>query len=181
MEAEIVFHGSDATRQHIRINGKPYTTESGWIPGANWDLAGFGEALKALFKPDCGNTFELAGKEELRGRQVTVYRYHSPLDGCFGAGVLGYIQINGPHDGRILADDTDGSVLQIEKRDAAADPTGPGHEILSWDYVKIGDASYLLPVMSDYVFVLPNLPMWHVAVQYRNHRHFEASTDVTFK
>jgi hypothetical protein len=93
-----------------------------------------------------------------------VYRFHSPLDGCFGPGTIGYQQYDAAQTGRILVDETDGSKM-----------------IYSWDYVKIGDASHLLPVATDMVWIDPKGDTWHVAAQYKNHRHFEASADITFK
>ena len=68
-------------------------------------------------------------------------------------------------------------------------------EILSRDYVNIGDASYLLPVASEYVFPfaddepqlrrsrgpLRNGDTWHVDVKYKDHRHFEAATSILFE
>jgi hypothetical protein len=180
VESEIAFHGDDPARQHIRINGKPYTTVSGWIPGVNWGF-GFGDDLKSLLNPDCANTFELAGREELRGKQVAVYRFHSPLDGCFGPGTEGFRQYDPAQTGRILIDDDNGSVLQIEKQDLGTPPEWGGTQVIySWDYVKIGEASHLLPIATDFVWTPPNGSTWHVAAQYKNHRHFESSADVTF-
>jgi hypothetical protein len=182
VESTIAFHGDDAERQNIRISGKPFTTTSGWIPGVNWN-SGFGAELKSLFDRDCANTFEFAGREELRAKQVAVYRFRSPLDGCFGAGVIGYQQYDAAQTGRILVDETDGSVLQMDRQDIG-NPSGLDggtQMIYSWDYVKIGDASHLLPVATDFVWIDPKGDTWHVAAQYKNHRHFEASADVTFK
>jgi hypothetical protein len=49
----------------------------------------------------------------------------------------------------------------------------------SWDNVKIGDAAWLLPVAHDFVWLPANGDTWHVAVQYKNHRHLEASANIT--
>jgi hypothetical protein len=115
VESEIAFHGDAAARQHIRINGKPFSNGSGRIPGVNWDSE-FGGVLKSLFEKDCANTFEFAGHEELRSKPVTVYRFRSPLDGCFGADVVGYQQYDAAQTGRILIDDHAGNVLQMERQ-----------------------------------------------------------------
>jgi hypothetical protein len=53
-------------------------------------------------------------------------------------------------------------------------------QVLSWDYIKVGEASYLLPVAADYVFTYPTGDTWHIEVQYKNHRHFEISIDLRF-
>jgi hypothetical protein len=49
--------------------------------------------------------------------------------------------------GRILVDETDGSVLQMERQDIGtpSELGGGSKMIYSWDYVKIGDASHLAP------------------------------------
>jgi hypothetical protein len=182
VESEIAFHGDDPTRQKIRINGKPYRTVSGWIPGVNWDV-GFGGEIHALLDRDCGNTFELAGREEFRGKQATVYRFSAPADGCFGPETYGYQQYASAKTGRVLVDETGGNVLvDMEYKDVGTPPElGGGVErSYSWDYVKIGDANYLLPVATDFIWTFPK-GAWHIETQFKNHRHFEASTDVTFK
>ena len=181
VDSEIAFHGDKAERQNIRINGKPFKTATGWIPGVNWDIA-FGGELKGLFDLDCANTFEFAGHEELRGRKVAVYRFRAPMDGCFGPLVLGYQQYKGAHMGRVLVDETDGNVVQTEMRlSGVPSELGGGSEtIYSWDYVSIGNSSWLLPVVTDFVWMSPAGDTWRVTAQYKNHRHFEAVTAVHF-
>ena len=182
MESEITFHGDEATREKIRINGKPFQTVSGWIPGVNWDV-GFGGELNALFGRDCANTFEFAGREEFRGKPVTVYRFSAPLDGCFGPDTFGYEQYAPAKTGRILVDEASADVIEMEYKDVGTPPElGSGVERSnSWDYAKIGDASYLLPVATDFVWTNPKAVVWHVVAQFKNHRHFETSTGITFK
>jgi hypothetical protein len=71
--------------------------------------------------------------------------------------------------------------MEYETTGTPADFSGQRHKvILSWDFVKIGDASFLLPVAADYVFAFSSGDVWHIAVQYKNHRHFEASTNLMF-
>ena len=57
----------------------------------------------------------------------------------------------------------------------------PAKEINTWDYVKIGDASYLLPVGYEFIGGFTRESLWHVVVEYKNHRHFESSTGVSLK
>jgi hypothetical protein len=70
--------------------------------------------------------------------------------------------------------------MEYETTGTPTEFSGEDKVVLSWDFVKIGDASYLLPVAADYVFAFSSGDMWHIVVQYKNHRHFEASTNVTF-
>ena len=53
-------------------------------------------------------------------------------------------------------------------------------QTIVWDYIKIGDASYALPVTLDFYLDLFGDP-WHVSFEYKNHRRFEAGTSITFK
>jgi hypothetical protein len=182
VESEVAFKGAEDARQHIRINGKPYTTATGWIPGVNWGL-GFAGYLNSVFDRDCANTFELGGHEVLRGKPVTVYRFQSPQDGCFGAGVMGYRQYNAARTGRILVEDLGGNVIQMEFEviQTASITSGNDKEVFSWDDVTIGDASHLLPVAADYNYPWANGDLWHITVQYKNHRHFESGTTIQFQ
>lgn len=113
VESEIAFQGSRAIRQHVRINGKPRgdkplrdkqgSSPSSWLPGVNWGF-GFGHEIAPLLARDCANTFGFEGREELRGKQLEVYSFHSPQDGCFGEGVIAYQQYAPARTGRILVD-----------------------------------------------------------------------------
>ena len=51
-------------------------------------------------------------------------------------------------------------------------------EQVTWDYVKIGDTSHLLPVRAEFLVLYASGEHWRVEVEYTNHRHFEASTNL---
>jgi hypothetical protein len=181
VESEITFKGTDATRQHVRINGKPWSNPSAWLPGVNWGI-GFGSEIAPLFARDCENTFEFEGREELRGLQLEVYKFHSLQDGCFGAGTIAaYQQYDPARTGRILVDSFNDVIqMECETTGTPAEFSGEDKVVLSWGFVKIADTPYLLPVAADYVFTFSPGDVWHIVVQYKNHRHFEASMNVTF-
>ncbi len=50
----------------------------------------------------------------------------------------------------------------------------------SWDYVKISDATCLLPISAEFEARESDGAVERVLVEYKNHRHFEAATSVTF-
>jgi hypothetical protein len=179
IETEITVKGTQLTRQNWRRNGKPWKPFTGFMPGA-----GFGAELKPLFSADCPTTFEFERREEARGHQVVAYRYASPPDGCFGFLRAGRRRYNAARAGRVLLDDVGGNIIQFEE-EASGFPPGfqfvQRNEVVSWDYVKIGDASYWLPVSADFTWRLRSQELSRVTVDYKNHRHFEASTNLTFK
>ena len=182
VESEVAVHGNNLARSHIRVNGKSYETGSNLPPGP-YTSGGFGEDLKALLDPNCANTFELAGREESGGHRVVVYRFNVPVDGCFAPDTSGFEQYSPALSGRIVTDEPTGDVLQMEyqgngmPREMGSD----GRVAYSWEFVKIGGASYFLPATADSTFDTQNGDSWHIFVQFKDHRHFESSTIVTFQ
>jgi hypothetical protein len=51
--SEVTFQMGNPTRQHVRINGKPWNKPD--LPGLNFGID-FGTALRDLFDPECGNS-----------------------------------------------------------------------------------------------------------------------------
>lgn len=182
VESEVAFHGNNLARTHIRVNGKPYKTDSNLPPGP-YTSGGFGEDLKALLDPNCPNTFELAGREEFDGHPVVVYGFHVPVDGCFLPDGNGFEQYSPALSGRILTDEATGDVRQMQYQDAGVPPEfGLGSRIAySWEFVRIGDASWFLPATTDSTWTFPNGDSWHIFIQFRDHRHFESTSVVTFQ
>jgi hypothetical protein len=187
IESEIVVHRANFTRQHTTLNGKPWSKPN--FPEFNWSVR-FGYEVPALFSPNCSSTaIEIEGREEANGKQLLAYRFHSPPNGCFS----GFVMRNGlfsatkrtvpARNGRFLIDVPGGNLIHYEE-ETTEFPKGfaldPSKEIDSWDYVKIGDASYLLPVSWEWFGGFTKEDLWHVTVEYKNHRHFESSTNVTF-
>lgn len=85
---------------------------------------------------------------------------------------------------RALIADPAGDLLQYEE-DATGFPKGFGfvqrHQVMTWDSVKIIDASHWLPVAADFVWSYSDASLYRVSIEYRNHRHFEAASTITYK
>jgi hypothetical protein len=68
VDSELIYQGVHATRQNVRINGKP-TPKNGssyWLPGINWWIGweiGFGSELTPLFDRKYANRFSYEGPE----------------------------------------------------------------------------------------------------------------------
>ena len=182
IETEITFKGSRAFRQHIRKDGRPWDQLFQALPGFKW-YGGFGTEIEPVFDAECPTTIEYEGRREVRGKQLLVYRFSSAPDGCFGPFTVLYQRYNPARTGHAFIDDPGGNVIRLDE-EASGFPAEfefvQRNEAVSWDYVKIGDASHLLPVAADFVVLNASGDRWHVTVEYANHRHFESSTNVTF-
>jgi hypothetical protein len=182
IESEITFTGNRAVRQQIRRNGKRWDDPWEKLPGFKWS-GGFGAEIKPIFDSRCPTTIEYEGHSEARGRQLAEYRFQSPPDGCFVNFYFEYERYNPARTGHVFLDDSGGQVVRLEE-EAVGFPAefefAQRKEQVSWDYIRIGDTSHLLPVGANFVVVYSSGTRWRVEVEYKNHRHFEASTDLTF-
>jgi hypothetical protein len=182
VESEIAFRGRRAVRQQIRRNGKPWDQTFDALPGFKW-YEGFETEISPLFDPQCPTTIKYQGRSTASGRQLLEYRFSSPVDGCFPFLYFAYQRYNPARTGHVFVEDPGGSVIQVDDETDGfpADFEFAGRqEHMFWDYVKIGDNSHLLPVRANFLVVYSDGTRYRVEVEYKNHRHFEASTSVTF-
>jgi hypothetical protein len=182
VESEIVFRGRRAVRQQIRRNGKPWDQPFDALPGFKW-YEGFETEISPLFDSKCPTTIDYRGRTRIGGKQLLEYRFRSPVDGCFPFLYFTYQRYNPARTGSFFIDDPGGSVIQVdeESKGFPADFEFAGREEhVFWDYVKIGEDLHLLPVRVNFLVRYSDGTRYRVEVQYRNHRHFEASTNVTF-
>ena len=179
---EIAFRGSRVVRQQIRRNGKPWSQPFDALPGFKW-YEGFETEISPLFDPKCPTALEYQGRSQVGGRQLLDYRFSSPVDGCFPFLYFAYQRYNPARTGHVLIDDPGGSVIQVDD-EAGGFPVdfefAGREEHFFWDSVKIGENSHLLPVRANFLVLYSSGTRYRVEVEYKNHRHFEASTKITF-
>jgi len=182
IEAEVTFQKNRATRVQVRRNGRKWDRPFQALPGFKWG-GGFGAEIRPLFDLQCPTRIQYDGPAEIRGRPALKFNFDSPADGCFNDFYVEYQRYNPARTGHISIDDRSGNLIHLEE-DASPFPAefdfARRQEEVSWDSVKIGDASYLLPVAANFVVDYSSGKRWRVEVEYKNHRHFESSTDITF-
>lgn len=182
IETEIAFKGNSAVREQIRKDGKPWKRPFETLPGFKW-AGGFGTEIRPLFDPACPTTIAYEGPAEIHGKQLEKYRFRSPADGCFASFYIDSSQFNPGRTGYAFVDDG-GHLIELEE-------TADGFpadfkftrrtEHVTWDYVKIGNDSHLLPIAATFEIFYSSGLRSRIEVEYRNHRHFEASTSVEFQ
>jgi hypothetical protein len=183
VESEITFRGRRAVRQHIQRNGQPWDQAFEALPGFKW-YEGFETEISPLFDPQCPTTIRYQGRSTASGRHLLKYQFQSPVDGCFPFLYFTYQRYNPSRSGHVFIDDASGSLIQVDD-EAGEFPSDFGfarrEEHMFWDDVKIGESSHLLPVRADFLVVYSDGTRYRVEVEFKNHRHFEASTRITFK
>jgi hypothetical protein len=85
--------------------------------------------------------------------------------------------------GRILIDQT-GNLLQYEE-EATQYPVGFGiistREVIQSGYVRFGDVTFLVPIGYEVFVTFSSGDQWHVSAEFKNHRHFQSSVNLTFQ
>jgi len=183
VQSEITFRGRRAVRQQIRRNGKRWEQPFGALPGFKW-YEGFETEIDPLFDVRCPTTIEYKGRSEVGGRRLVEYRFRSPVDGCFPFLYFTYQRYNPARAGRVFIEEASGSVIQVDDEASSfpADFEFAGREEhVFWDYVKIGEGTHLLPVRANFVVSYRSGTRYRVEIEYKNHRHFEASSSIRFK
>jgi hypothetical protein len=118
------------------------------------------------------------------GRQLLDYQFSSPVDGCFPYFYFRYQRFNPPRTGHAFIDDPAGNIIRLDE-----EATGFPAEIefserqtqATWDYVKIAAESHLLPVRINSLVRYYDGTRYRIEVEYKNHRLFEASSNVRFQ
>lgn len=183
-QSEVTVNGTAITHRNPLRDGLPWD-KIGVASGmpASMPATGFGAPLKALFDPECPTRLSYAGKELMAGRTAVIYRFHSPVNACFG-NVYGRDRAyNAARSGRVLIDPSTGDVLQYEE-EASGLPQGflfkQRNLTMTWSAVTIAGSSYWLPVHADFLW-RTNESLNHRSVEYKNHRHFVAETNFLVK
>jgi hypothetical protein len=183
IESEITFRGNHAARQRIRRNGKPWEEPFEALPGFKW-YEGFGAEIIPLFDPKCPTTLEYQGRSKAGGKNLVDYLFSTPVDGCFPFFFFSYQRFNPARTGHVFIDDPAGKIIQLDE-EASGFPTeiefSGREEHISCDYVKIGEDSHLLPVRARFLVRFYDGTRYRIEVEYKNHRHFESSTNITFQ
>jgi len=182
IQTEITFAGTRAVRRQIRRNGKPWERAFEALPGFKW-YGGFGTEIKPVFDPQCPTIITYGGPTKAGEKELLKYAFNSPANGCFSPFYADDQQSNPPRNGHVFIDDASGNVIRLEE-EANGFPAdfdlAQRNEEVSWDYVIIGSASHLLPVAANFVILYSSGARTRIEVEYKNHRHFEASSDITF-
>jgi len=173
---------------NVRVNGNPAKYLP---PGGSWSAGEFSGQMLIVLAPEREAQFTHPHAESLRGRpsvryDFTIDQAHSAWN--MAAANTGYarsdVDYSPAYTGRIWIDKETGQALSIEMS-ARGLPSGfPVATIDSrtdYDFVKIGDARFLLPVHSQTLSCEPGgRACLKNETDFRDFRKFESNTNITF-
>ncbi|HLK68177.1 MAG TPA: hypothetical protein VKU19_32310 [Bryobacteraceae bacterium] len=181
IQSEITFKGNAVSRSHIEVNGTPWNRGYRALTGFKWTDA-FGSQLKYLFAEDCPTSFEGPTPVTEDGTTLIAVQYKSPSNGCEFYW-QNYEQFYPAKTGRILLDEHAANVMRLETHASGfpdAFPIASIDKQVNWGFVQIGDAAHLLPISAEIQVVLSTGEIRLAKQEYKNHRHFEAASNITF-
>lgn len=183
IESEVSFQGTRESRQHVVKDGRDWNQPFPAIDGFYWNT-GFAVAIGPIFEPRCPTDVEFAERTKVKDVAALVYTFKSPAFGCLGQFDTSFTRAQPPRKGRIVVDEQTGNTLELEET-AYDFPQGfnitESYKRTVWGNVVINGATHLLPVASEFLVHFAGGYVWMVKVEYRNHRHFETASSITFQ
>lgn len=167
----------------LEINGVASSIEHEKLGGAS-SSGEFGSVMKGIFAPETAAEFHWQTWFTLRGRKMHVYAYQVAKDKSeYHVMVAGQNKdLVTAYHGLIFIDDRKHFIHRITLHADGIPPTYPIQDVslmLDYDYMRIGDADYLLPLTfelrsRDGPIGIKN------DVDYTEYRKFSADSSVTF-
>lgn len=167
----------------IEINGVPSSIEHSKLGGAS-SSGEFGSVMKGIFAPETAAEFHWQTWFRLRGRKMHVYAYHvaaAKSDYHVVVPELAKDLVTAYH-GLIFIDDRKHFIHRITLHADGIPPAFPIRNVslmLDYDYTRIGDADYLLPLAFELRSREGNVAIKN-DVDYNEYRKFTADSSVSF-
>jgi hypothetical protein len=182
VSSEVRFDGNRETRENILLDDRPWAEPFVMLPGFKW-RGGFAETLRALFDPSRPVRFTFSQSIIYHGKRARVYAFSAPKDGL-GAWQSGYQGFYPAYEGKVTITEDDLTAVRVETKAKEFPPDFPISSVenaITWDWVIAGSSRELLPVAGELLLVNANeRRAFLVRLDYRNHRHFQASSSIRF-
>ena len=167
----------------IEINGVPSSIEHNKLGGAS-SSGEFGSVMKGIFAPETATDFTWQTWFTLRGRKMHVYAYRVAVDKSDYHVVVPERSkdLVAAYHGLIFIDDRKHFVHRITLHADGIPPAFPIQDIslmLDYEYTRIGDADYLLPLTFELRSREGNVRIKN-DVDYDQYRKFTADSSVSF-
>lgn len=167
----------------IEINGIPSSIGHNQLGGAS-SSGEFGSVMKGIFAPETATDFTWQTWFTLRGRKMHVYAYHVAADKSNYHVMVPELSkdLVAAYHGLIFIDDRKHYIHRITLHADGIPPVYPIQDVslmLDYDYTRIGDGDYLLPLTFELRSREGNVWIKN-DVDYDDYRKFTADSSVSF-
>lgn len=181
--SEVSFRGFRESHRNVVRNGERWNDLFEHLPPAPRAGPQHG-LLRNVMDANCAK-LEFARRAVEAGVAVLIYRISAQAESCFGGswGRMGQGERYFPgQSGEIAIAEADRLIRRLDIASTGY-PKGYGAQLTethaTWDYVKIGEERHLLPIEVKTLQVHGG-DVLSVST-FKNHRHFEAFTNITYK
>jgi hypothetical protein len=166
----------------LEINGKPSSLGHEQLSGAS-SSGEFGSVMKGIFAPVSATEFHWQAWFTLRGQKMHVYAYRVPVaNSDYHIRVSHKTDLVAGYHGLIFVDDLRHFVHRITLHADDIPPAYPVQDVslmLDYEYTRIGEADYLLPLTFELRSREGKVQIKN-DVDYDNYRKFTADSNLTF-
>jgi len=155
LTAQLSYFNQKETRKLVSQNGRMVTDAPYELAGGPLSAGDFGTTMRDIFDPASGASFAWEGGTTLRGHQTQVLSYRVPLRlyaiEYQGEQEDGVQRTKVAYRGSLFVDKESHTILRITHEAVNIPPSFPvrdARETLVYDFVRIGDSDFLLPLVA---------------------------------
>jgi len=172
----------------VSQNGRLVTDVSYASMGGAFSMGDFGTDMRDIFDPASHARFAWKRWATLRGRRTHVFSYRVPLE--FSRYTIAYQdeqkgavqRIKVAYRGSVFVDEELNTILRIEQEALNIPPSFPilqAEETLDYDFTKIGDSEFFLPLVSN-LKIHSHAVLTKNVKEFRHYRKFSAGAVIKF-
>ena len=183
ISAVVVLENGKDTYRDIAVNGKPVKKKMEEL-GGTWSTGEFGMVAADIFSPATAAEFSLRSSTSIAGRDAVIYDFVVELDNSHWLIHAPSQSIRPSYKGSVWLESSTAQVLRIEmmtRRMPKEFPFDKVESAVDYDYVRIGENKFLLPVHAENLTCVRGTPnCTRNVTDFRNYRKYSGESVITF-
>jgi hypothetical protein len=183
ISAVVVHENGKDNYSNIAVNGKPVKKKMDEL-GGTWSTGEFGMMAADLFSPATAADFNLVRSTSIAGRDAVVYDFVVEIDNSHWLIQAPSQSMRPAYKGSVWLEARTFEVLRIEmqtRRMPKEFPLDKVESAVDYDYVRIGDNKFLLPVHAENLACVRGTPdCTRNVIDFRNYRKYAGESIITF-
>jgi len=181
VSAEIIYEDRQESYRNVKIDNRPTDKPLQEIDGS-WSTGEFASILLELFHPDTHAQFRSGGASTISGFSAQVYDFQVQSENSHWMLHAGSQNLAAAYEGSVWVDPNTARVLRIEMkaRNIPSDfPMDTVETALDYSYVRLGEASFLLPVHAETLGCERGTSdCSHNIIDFRNYHEFKSEVKI---
>jgi len=181
--AEVVWEAGKERYEKLAINGKQVKKADVEAKGA-YSYGEFGTVLEDLFSPATAADFKYRGSRSIQQKPAFIYDFDVDHPHSHWTVQVPGQKINPAYRGSVWIEKSTARVLRLEMQAVKIPvefPQDTTEMAVDYDYMRIGEESYLLPVKSEILSCERGSTMCERnVIEFRNYHKFTGESNIVF-